>query len=123
MADTDSTHRNSVVPFSEPPWLRGLPSPYHDDSHRTLQRECRKFIDENLNRNALEWETAEEVPPHVYSKFAEGNFILPALPSPLPVQWLNRLNITQMPGDIPVENWDALHGMIYTDEVLHLKNI
>jgi acyl-CoA dehydrogenase len=106
----------SQVPFAEPPWARGVPSPYYNDSHRRLQRACRQFIGENLTRHALEWETAEEVPSHVFGDFAAANFLLPSLPAPLPVQWLKRLGVTHMPGDVPVEEWDYLHGMIYTDE-------
>ncbi|RSL76739.1 Acyl-CoA dehydrogenase apdG [Fusarium floridanum] len=108
---------NSHIPFAEPPWLKGAPSPYFNESHRKFQSACRKFVDENLNEHALEWETAEEVPPDLFDIFARGNFILPALPAPLPVEWLNRLGITHMPGQVPVEEWDALHTLIYADEM------
>lgn len=55
------------VPFSEPPWLCGLPSPYYNESHWRWQKYCRDFIDENLTKYALDWENAEEVPEEVYS--------------------------------------------------------
>lgn len=106
-----------TVPLSEPPWLSGLPSPYYNDSHRRLQRVCHEFIGEHLIKHALEWETAEEVPSHVFGEFAKANMLLPSLPAPLPVEWLRRVGITEMPGGIPVEKWDAFHMMIYTDEV------
>ncbi|KAF5026978.1 hypothetical protein F66182_1008 [Fusarium sp. NRRL 66182] len=105
------------LPFSEPPWLRGAPSPIFNDSHRRFQAACRKFVDENLNQHALEWETLEEVPSDLYGVFAQGNFILPALPTPLPVRWLKELGITHMPGQVPVEEWNALHTLIYADEM------
>lgn len=107
----------SRVPFADPPWLRGLPSPYFNDSHKRFQVACRKFIDENLNKDALEWETSEEVPSNVFKTFADGNFLLPALPAPLPVEWLRKLGITHMPGQVPIEEWNHLHTMIYSDEV------
>lgn len=106
-----------AVPFAEPPWLNGLPSPYFNESHRRFQRVAREFIDENLHKYAVEWETAEEVPSHVFGQFAKANFLLPALPAPLPAKWLRKLGITHMPGEVPVEEWDALHTMIYADEV------
>lgn len=105
------------VPLSEPPWLNGLPSPYYDDSHRRLQRESRDFITKNLSQYAMEWETSEEVPEDLYATFARGNFILPSLPAPLPVEWLKKLGVTHMPGNVPVEEWTYMHGMIYADEV------
>jgi acyl-CoA dehydrogenase len=107
----------SAVPFAEPPWITGVPSPYYDDSHRRLQQACQEFIGEHLTKHAMEWETAEEVPSHVWDSFAANNFIIPALPSPLPVEWLRKLGVTRMPGDIPVEEWTATHNMIYGDEV------
>ncbi|KAI6785512.1 Long-chain specific acyl-CoA dehydrogenase-like protein [Emericellopsis cladophorae] len=106
-----------ITPLSEPPWLSGAPSPYYDDSHRRLQAACRQFIGDNLSRHALEWETAEEVPPHVFGVFAENNYLIPALPAPLPVEWLKRIGITKMPGDVPVEQWTYIHSMIYGDEM------
>jgi acyl-CoA dehydrogenase len=108
------------VPFADPPWQTGAPSPYYNDSHRRFQKACREFITEHLTKHALEWETAEEVPSHVYGQFAAANFIIPSLPSPLPVEWLRRVGITHMPGDVPVEEWDSIHGMIYGDEVSNL---
>ncbi|KXH42090.1 hypothetical protein CNYM01_05749 [Colletotrichum nymphaeae SA-01] len=107
----------SQVPFADPPWLRGLPSPYFNDSHRRFQVACRKFLDENLHKDAMEWETAEDVPADLFTKFAKGNFLIPALPAPLPVEWLHKLDVTHMPGEVPVEEWDALHTMIYSDEM------
>ncbi|KAG5744279.1 hypothetical protein H9Q70_013013 [Fusarium xylarioides] len=105
------------VPFADPPWLRGAPSPYFNASHRRFQAACREFVDENLNKNALDWETAEEVPSTLFKVFAKGNFILPSLPAPLPVEWPRKLGITHMPGQVPVEEWDTLHTMIYEDEM------
>lgn len=111
----------SQVPFADPPWLRGLPSPYFNDSHRRFQVACRNFLDENLHKDAMEWETAEDVPADLFTKFAKGNFLIPALPAPLPVEWLHKLDVTHMPGEVPVEEWDALHTMIYSDEVSSLS--
>lgn len=54
------------IPFSEPPWLQGFPSPYYNPSHREWQKYCRAFMDENLNKYAMDWERDEEVPPHIY---------------------------------------------------------
>lgn len=105
------------VPFAEPPWLNGLPSPYYGESHRKWQKTCQKFITENLGQYAMEWESQEDVPSHVFQKFAESNFLLGNLPSPLPIEWLKRLGITEMPGGLRIEDWDYLHTMIYIDEV------
>lgn len=106
-----------TIPFSEPPYLSGLPSPYYSSSHLAWQRACRAFIEENLYRHAMDWEREETVPPHVFHTFAAANMLVPSLPSPLPVKWLKELGIHDILGVVKVENWDYVHTAIYADEV------
>ena len=105
------------VPFSEPPYLCGLPSPYYTSSHILWQKACRAFIDQNLSQYAMEWEREGAVPEHIFSTFAEANMLIPALPAPLPVAWLKKLGINSILGTVKIEEWDYLHTMIYCDEV------
>ena len=56
-------------------------------------------------------------PVDLYQKFASANFLIPNLPSPLPVKWLKELGITHLPGDLPVEEFDYMHTLIFTDEM------
>ncbi len=105
------------VPFSDPPWLMGLPSPYFSESHRKWQAAIRPFIQRHLHDHAVEWETAEVVPPHVFADFAAANMLIPALPAPLPVKWLKKLGIHELLGGLKVEDFDSLHGLIFGDEM------
>lgn len=111
-----ATNPPNPLPFSEPPYLRGLPSPYYTDSHRRFQRACRAFVWENLHAHALEYERAGHVPEHVFATFAAHNMLIPNLPPPLPVRWLKRLGIHDILG-VKVDEWDYLHTGIYCDEV------
>ncbi|EPE34565.1 Acyl-CoA dehydrogenase NM [Glarea lozoyensis ATCC 20868] len=104
------------IPFSEPPWLMGLPSAYYNESHRKWQKTCRSLVDE-LMADAQDWEREGDVPEDLYSKFAAANMLLPNLSAPLPIKWLKKLNITHLPGDLPVEQFDYLHTLIYADEM------
>jgi acyl-CoA dehydrogenase len=104
------------VPFSEPPYLRGLPSPYITPAHREFQKRCRKFAWENLIQHAMEWEKAGTVPEHVFDTFCKHNMLLPNMPAPLPVDWLKRLGINDILG-VKVEDWDYIYTGIYCDEV------
>ncbi|KFY09084.1 hypothetical protein V492_05643 [Pseudogymnoascus sp. VKM F-4246] len=113
MSSTD----RAVIPFSEPPYLSGFPSPYYSPSHLKWQKTCRAFMEENLLKHAMEWEREGTVPEHVFKKFADNNFLVPNLPAPLPVAWLKKLGIHEMPGGIKVEDWDYLHTAIYVDEM------
>lgn len=68
----------------------------------------------HLHANAMDWERAEEVPPNVFKTFAEANMLLPALPAPLPIEWLKKLGIHDILGT-KVEDWDYIHSGIYCD--------
>lgn len=105
------------VPFSEPPWLLGMPSPIFKETHRKWQANVRSFVESNLLPHAIEWEKAENVPPHVFETFAKANMLIPALPAPLPVEWLKRLGIHELLGGLEVEEFDYIHALIYADEM------
>lgn len=105
------------VPFSDPPWLTGLPTPIWQPKHFQFQAAIRPLIQRLLHDRAIEWEVAETLPPHVFDDFARHNLLPCAMPAPLPVEWLKKSGITHFPGDLPVEEFDALHGVIFTDEM------
>jgi acyl-CoA dehydrogenase len=106
-----------VVPFSEPPYLAGLPSPYYKPTHLKWQKAIREFISNHLLENALQWDTEETVPEHVFETFAKAGMLLPSLPAPLPVEWLKRLGIHDILGAVKIEEFDYIHTMIYCDEM------
>ncbi|KAK3321928.1 acyl-CoA dehydrogenase/oxidase [Apodospora peruviana] len=105
------------VPFSEPPWLMGLPSPIYNNSHRKWQAAIRPLIQKLLHDRAVEWDVGETVPEHVFGEFAAANLLPAALPAPLPVEWLKRLGIHELPGGLKVEDFDSLHSAIFGDEM------
>ncbi|KAL4935972.1 hypothetical protein BDV06DRAFT_233822 [Aspergillus oleicola] len=112
-----STATKVPIPFEEPPWITG-PSLFYSASHRSWNQTCRSFIDKHLNQHAMEWETEESIPAHVYSQFAASNMLVPILPTPLPVAWLQKLGIRELPGGLAVEHFDAFHGAIFQDNML-----
>ena len=103
------------VPFAEPSYLCGLPSPYFQKTHLEFQKRCRAWFEEHFIPFALEWETEGTVPPHVWDIFNKYNMLIPNLKSPLPVEWLKRLNISHILL-VPVEDWDSLHTAVWVDE-------
>ena len=107
---------NTFVPFAEPPYLTGLPSPIYSPSHLEWQKACRSFLEENFVPFAMDWEREGTVPPEVSEKFAAANMLIPTLPAPLPTEWLKKLGITDVLG-VKIEDWDYVHTMIYNDEV------
>ncbi|KAI0478411.1 putative acyl-CoA dehydrogenase [Xylariaceae sp. FL0804] len=108
---------SAPIPFSDPPWLMGLPSAHFTSSHRRFQAAARSFITENLTSHAVEWDKSSTLPESVFASFAAANMLIPALPAPLPCAWLRRLGVHLLPGGVAVEDFDALHGLIYADEM------
>ena len=106
-----------IIPFSEPPYLAGQPTPYYSSSHLSWQKASRAIVQENLNERAMDWEREGTVPPEVFRKFAAANMLVPSLPAPLPVKWLKRVGVHDILGAIKVEDWDYLHTAIFADEV------
>ncbi|PGH05121.1 hypothetical protein AJ79_06869 [Helicocarpus griseus UAMH5409] len=111
-----ATNSPNPVPFSEPPYLCGLPSPYYTEGHRRFQKACRAFLWEHLMSRAFEWEREGTVPEHVWHTFAKHNMLVPNLPAPLPVAWLKKLGIHDILG-VKVEDWDLIYTGIYLDEM------
>ncbi|CAP64882.1 uncharacterized protein PODANS_5_4240 [Podospora anserina S mat+] len=108
------------IPFSDPPALMGLPSPYFTPSHLQWAKAIRPFITSNLHSLAVESEQSPTatVPESVFSTFANHHMLIPALPAPLPAAWLKKLGIHTLLGGLKVEDFDSLHGYIYSDEMV-----
>lgn len=111
------------IPFADPPWLNGLPSPYYSESHRKWQVACREYIGRVLHANAREWDDEGLIPQSVWDDFAKHNMLIPSLPAPLPVEWLKKLGIHDFLGVVKVEEYDYLHLMIYSDEVCGMLGV
>ena len=105
------------VPFAEPPYLNGLPSPYYTPALKKWQQACRAFIDKNLTQYAFEWEREETVPEHAFQTFSAANMLIPTLPSPLPVEQLKACGIHDILGVVKVEDFTYFHNLIYNDEM------
>ncbi|KAK5108582.1 hypothetical protein LTR62_008158 [Meristemomyces frigidus] len=116
MAGTTSP-TGTPIPFSEPPYLCGLPSPYYTPALRQWQKACRAFISEHLTPYAMEWEREETVPDHLYKTFTAHHMTIPSLPSPLPVAALKAAGIHDILGAVKVEDFTYFHNLIYTDEM------
>ncbi|KAK3291979.1 acyl-CoA dehydrogenase/oxidase [Chaetomium fimeti] len=96
----------------------GRTNPYFTPSHLAWQAAIRPFIQTHLHAHAIDHETAGTLPPTIFRTFAQSHMLLPALPAPLPVSWLKRLGIHTLLGGLKVEEFDALHGYIYADEMV-----
>ncbi|KAJ5824735.1 acyl-CoA dehydrogenase [Penicillium robsamsonii] len=104
----------STVPFAEPAWARGCPSPYYNDSHRRLRAAMRSWVDENLMPHTLELESSAALPDSLYEKAANDGLIMPmASGATIPQEWRGKYPII---GNVSPEEWDGFHDLIIHDE-------
>eukprot|EP00931_Biecheleriopsis_adriatica_P082589 TRINITY_DN5604_c0_g1_i1.p1 TRINITY_DN5604_c0_g1~~TRINITY_DN5604_c0_g1_i1.p1 ORF type:complete len:111 (-),score=23.29 TRINITY_DN5604_c0_g1_i1:7-339(-) len=52
----------SEVPFAEPAWYRGVPTPFYEEKHAVFRDKVRKFVESELVPNADEWDEAGSCP-------------------------------------------------------------
>ena len=102
----------SNLPWAEPAWYGGRPSPYYKDSHRHLRNVVRQWVEDNVRTE--EWEAAGEVPKEVYLKCARDGLLMPiAAGRKIPKEWYGYPII----GGIKPEEWDGFHDLVLWDEL------
>jgi len=45
----------SQIPFCEPYWYQGFPSPYYTEAHKAFRAKVRKFVEEEIRPNVEKW--------------------------------------------------------------------
>ncbi|KAH7389971.1 acyl-CoA dehydrogenase [Pyrenochaeta sp. MPI-SDFR-AT-0127] len=113
----------STVPYAEPPWSRGVPSPHIKESHRRLRQAMRQWVEKHIIPHVYDWEEAggASLPNSVYEEAAKAG-LLPAMASgaKVPREWWDKYTLI---GDVPPMEWDGFHDMIVHDEFLRAGGI
>lgn len=133
--------RGSRLPFAEPAWFfDSLASPYYNASHRRLQAHVRDYIDAHILPHALAWEARGDCPDDAKRAWRDsgipaaslllGADIPPAYyysnrPSTheqhnAPAPALDRGPLGTLAGIVPLDELDAFHLLILTDETARL---
>lgn len=102
----------SDVPFAEPGWYRGVPSPFYNESHVALRNRVRQFVDTELMPYVDEWEEAvtqkgQEVDMLALAKKAVAAGIFAP-------QVSEKYGGTPLPGGV---EFDPFHDLIWIDEL------
>lgn len=103
----------SPVPYAEPLWLRPeFKSPYYNESHRRLQREMRKFVDQFVTPEAEESEkSGEYISQELIDRMASANILAMRLG---PGEHLKGLDLLH--GTLRGEEFDCFHDLIMAQE-------
>jgi len=99
MAKNASSAFGNLAPWSEPAWSHGIPSPYYNESHRQLRDALRKYINERVLPDSLDWEEQGSAPRDEQLRWVQSGFALTDVPSeyrpaeiPLPAD-IQRANV------------------------------
>ncbi|KAL5333086.1 acyl-CoA dehydrogenase/oxidase [Aspergillus crustosus] len=111
----------STIPYAEPPWARGLPSPYIRASHRQLQKAMRDWVETNIIPFVAEWEAPRSLPDGLYKACASAGILMRmAAGSRIPQQWAGKYPII---GQVDAADWDGFHDFILHDEMMRVGGI
>lgn len=108
-------HLDANIPWSEPAWLRGVPSPYYNESHRTLQRRVRAYVDAHILPHALDWEAAGEAPAEAARRFCASGIPFADIPAPY-----RPGGVPDLAG-VPQAQLDAFHLLVLSDEMARVE--
>lgn len=94
----------SDVPYAEPAWYRGVPTPYYEEKHAAFREKVRAFVDEHLVPYADDWDEAGLCPiEELRLKAAEAGVLCPWAPE-------------ELGGTPPLGGWDEFMFVIWADE-------
>ncbi|SGY15214.1 BQ5605_C013g07289 [Microbotryum silenes-dioicae] len=114
--------RGSLTPYTENQWVRGIPSPYYNESHEKLRLAARAWTEEHLMDVGFEWEENREIDHSVYQQLAkDGLLVCLAFGTKIPKKWANAKG--EVFGGIKVEQWDGFHDAILIDEMLRCGSL
>jgi alkylation response protein AidB-like acyl-CoA dehydrogenase len=103
----------SQVPYAEPLWLTpAFKSPYYNESHRKLQKETRKFVDEHVYPEAQEKELdGTYISQELVDKMAESEVLAMRLGPG------KHLHGRKLLGGVKGEEFDYFHDLIVAQEL------
>ncbi|EPB90036.1 acyl-CoA dehydrogenase [Mucor circinelloides 1006PhL] len=102
-----------MVPFGDPMWYQDWQSPFYNDSHRAVRKYVREFVEKEIMPNCHEWDEAKKIPSELFIKAAKAGILGAVVSFGGEAKYLPY----PLPAGIPLEEWDAFHSVIVTDEL------
>lgn len=102
-----------MVPYSDPAWYQSYFTPYYNDTHVALRKELRKWVDENVEPFADEWDQSGVIDPTLYKRFGQNGYLALVVGlKKYPVDYTD-LRVKS----VPVDQFDVFHELILTEEL------
>jgi len=94
----------SSVPYAEPAWYRGVPTPYYSENHAKFRAKVRDFVDKEITPFRDEWDEAGNFPlQELRRKAVEAEVLAPWAPK-------------ELGGTPPEGGFDEFMFLIWVDE-------
>ena len=95
---------DTEIPFADPAWYRGVPTPYYEEKHMRFAMKLRAFMDKEIIPFCDEWDEAGDAPyPELRRKAAAAGVLAPWAPK-------------ELGGTPPEGGWDDFMLLIWIDE-------
>ncbi|KAI9620832.1 hypothetical protein H4Q26_013502 [Puccinia striiformis f. sp. tritici PST-130] len=111
---------NLLIPFSQPAWYSGVPSPYYKASHLKLREVARKWTETHLMDQAQNWEENGSIDHATYQQAAKDGLISQCYPT-LAESGSQKSGLNTSRSSLispPPEEWDGFHAFILQDELM-----
>lgn len=102
-----------LVPYGDPQWYRGFPSPYYNDSHKRVRAAMREFVEREIAPFCHQWDEAKTFPKDLFAKCYKAGF----LGSAAGVPWNTEFCGDNIVAGVKPEEYDAFHSFIIIDEL------
>jgi alkylation response protein AidB-like acyl-CoA dehydrogenase len=91
------------VPYGDPSWYQGAPTPYYTASHVVFRAKMRAFVEKELKPYVDEWDEAGDYPEELREKAYKAGILGAIWPAEH--------------GGTPPPDFDAFHDFIWMDEL------
>eukprot|EP01061_Rhynchopus_euleeides_P001973 TRINITY_DN114_c0_g3_i1.p1 TRINITY_DN114_c0_g3~~TRINITY_DN114_c0_g3_i1.p1 ORF type:complete len:523 (+),score=247.04 TRINITY_DN114_c0_g3_i1:95-1663(+) len=114
----------SGVPYADPNFLQGLPSPYYDESHLRFRNAVAEFREKELAPIAEQSDRQGKYPTlDLYKKMGKAGILLARLgPGPWVKDAKEKLGIS-LPGGVEPEQYNYFHEMMCHDQMIRLPAV
>eukprot|EP00026_Physarum_polycephalum_P005568 Phypoly_transcript_05603.p1 GENE.Phypoly_transcript_05603~~Phypoly_transcript_05603.p1 ORF type:complete len:531 (+),score=105.12 Phypoly_transcript_05603:28-1593(+) len=107
------------VPYGEPNWYQGWNSNYFRPSHYKVRAAIREFVERELMPFAGDWDEGRTpIPREMWNKFAAAGIFAATSSSQWPTEFVGPCVIA----GVPVDDFDAFHQLIVTDELARISS-
>ena len=110
-----------VLPYAESKGYWRKKSPYYTASHHNFRQAVREFIDREIRPDAIEDDEEGNYPEQALNEKMGEAGLIACLVAMIPKgqKYINDLSIS-LPGNVPCEEFDYFHSMIFSEELRRL---